>query len=235
MAQPITYAVTLARRHLIEPVANFWSDDELTQLAIQGIKDLWRDIVDLKQEHFLTKNVLNVSYQPQTTVLTGVPLDVHKVYMIEPLDLSVNGSNHGLLFKPVPYNHTDFQLARSRDAIDPTNDTIYYALSGQGSPVGATTIDVAPKVTSQVKLNFVYVPTLSGLQTTDNIPIPGEADNAITAWIVAYARAKEREDRSPDPLWITIYATEKAHLLQSLGLRQYQEPTYAEALFAEYW
>jgi hypothetical protein len=235
MAQPITYAVTLARRHLIEATANFWSDDELAQLAIQGIKDLWRDIVDLKQEHFLTKNVSSVSYQPSTTVLTGVPLDVHKVYMIEPLDLSINGSNKGLLFKPLAYNNNQFQLARSRDAIDPTNDTIYYALSGQGSPVNAPVIDVAPKVTSAVKLNFVYVPTLTGIQSTDNNPIPGEADNAIVAWIVAYARAKEREDRSPDPLWVSIYSTEKAHLLQSLGLRQYQEPSYAEAMFVEYW
>jgi hypothetical protein len=235
MAQPITYSVTLARRHLIEPTANFWSDDELAQLAIQGVKDLWRDIVDLKQEHFLTKNVANVSYQPSTTTLTGVPLDVHKVYMIEPLDLSVNGANHGLLFKPLPYNDNQFQLARSRDPIDPTNDTVYYAISGQGSPVGAPVIDVAPRVTSAVKINFVYVPTLAALQSTDNNPIPGESDNAVVAWIVAYARAKEREDRSPDPLWVQIYSTEKAHLLQSLGLRQYQEPSYAEAMFVEYW
>lgn len=235
MASQISYAVLLARRHLIEPTPNFWQDDELTQLAIAGVKDLWRDIVDLKQEHFLTKDTTNVYFPPDSTILAGVPIDVHKIYMIEPRDLSTNGANHGLLFKPLPYNDNIFQLARSRSAIEPQNDTILYALSGQGSPVNAPIVDCAPKVTSSVPLNFVYVPTLASLTESSIIPIPGEADNAVVAWIVAYARAKEREDRSPDPMWIGIYGTEKSHILQSLGLRQYQEPSYVTALFEEYW
>lgn len=235
MATQISALITLARQHLIEPTANFWSDSELTSHAISCVRDLWRDIADLKQEHFLTKNVSNVTLPANSSVLVGVPADVHKIYMIEPLDLTVNGSNHGLLFKPLPYNDNLFQLARSQAAIDPQNDTIFYALSGQGSPVDAPIIDCAPKVTSTVKLNFVYVPTLAGMTKDSPVPIPGEADNAIVAWMVAYARAKEREDRAPDPLWLTVYSTEKAHLLQSLGLRQYQEPEYATAMFAEYW
>ncbi len=55
------------------------------------------------------------------------------------------------------------------------------------------------------------------------------------AWTVAFARAKERDDRSPDPNWLAVYATEKSHLLESLGLRQYQEPTYVEAIYNNYW
>jgi hypothetical protein len=235
MSTQISYAVLLARRHLIEPTPNFWSDDELTQLAVAGIKDLWRDIADLKQEHFLTKDTANVYYPANSSILAGVPTDVHKIYMIEPRDLSENGSSHGLLFKPLPYNDNLFQLARSRSAIDPQSDTIFYALSGQGSPVNAPIVDCAPKVSATVPLNFVYVPTLGPMTETSIIPIPGEADNAVIAWTVAYARAKEREDRSADPMWLGIYATEKAHILQSLGLRQYQEPSYAKAMFEEYW
>lgn len=236
MPVPISYAITLIRQRLIEPVPNFWTDDELVQLAIAGIRDLWRDIADLKQEHFLTKNTTDVHFPANSKVLHGVPDDVHKIYMIEPLDLTVNGSSHGLFFKPLPYNDNLFQLARSQQAIDPQSDTIFYALSGQGSPAAATIIDCAPMVTADVRLNFVYVPTLpSTLSVDDFIPIPGEADNAVVAWTVAYARAKEREDRSPDPMWLTVYAAEKAHILQALGLRQYQEPEYAQAMFAEYW
>ena len=48
-------------------------------------------------------------------------------------------------------------------------------------------------------------------------------------------RAKEREDRSPDPSWLAIYANEKQMLLQSLGLRQYHEPQKVDDIFAEYW
>ena len=136
----------------------------------------------------------------------------------------------------VPINfHTEFQLARSRAPIDPVSDTIFYAITQPGTPVTAPVILVAPKITAAVPLAFSYIPSL-GLLTKDSvIPIPGEADNACLAWTVAYARAKEREDRSPDPSWIAVYATEKEHLLQSLGLREYQEPEYASAMWSEYW
>ncbi len=244
MATPIQSVIQIVRRYLVEPEPNFWSDDELVGIATTGIRDLWRDIVDLKQEHFLVTtfgvslpsgNTSGSSVDGGVQQLLGVPADVHKIYMIEPKDLTENGSNHGLLFKPLPYNDNTFQLARSRAPIDPANDTIYYAIQGQGGPVNAPVIMCAPTVTSAVQLAFTYVPTLGILRSTDRIPIPGEADNAVIAWTVAYARAKEMDNRSPDPSWLAVYATEKAHLLQSLGLRQYQEPSYAEAMFAEYW
>jgi hypothetical protein len=227
-----TTAPTTNTSGLTEP---FWSSDELIAIENNGIKDLWRDIADLKQEHYLTVDTTNVTLDANATSLTGVPADVHKIVMIEPLDLSVNGSNHGLLFKPLPYYNNTFQLARSKDPIDPVNDTIYYDIHGQGSPVSAPTIRIAPKVTSQVKLSFVYVPTLTLKAAGDQVPIPAEADNALIAWTVAFARAKESEDRSPDAAWLSIYAAEKAHLLQSLGLRQYQEPSFCDAMFQEYW
>lgn len=236
MATVIQDLITTVRATpLIETTAKFWSDDELLAICIRGIKDLWRDIADLKQEHYLTTDITNVSLQPNQNQLTGVPQDVHKIYMIEPRDLSENGANHGLLFMPMPYNNNQFQLARSRGAMEPTNDTIYYALAGAGAPVSAPTIVTAPKVTSQVLIAFTYVPVLPNLIISSSIPIPGEADNALAAWITAFARAKEREDRSPDPAWLNIYQTEKLHLLQSLGLRQYQEAEYATATFSEYW
>lgn len=237
MATTISTIETLSRRHLLETTANFWTSAELVDIIIAGVRDLWRDIVDLKGEHYLTVDTTNVSLAASSSTLTGVPADVHKVYLIEPVDLSINGSNRGLIFRPLDYNHKTFQMARSMDAIEPSNATIYYAIHSAGAPVAAPTIRIAPQVTSAVSLRFCYIPTFAttDLESGDSVPIPGEADNALVAWTVAYARAKEREDRAPDAGWLAVYATEKQHLLQSLGLRQYQENTFADAFFEEYW
>lgn len=235
MPVKISAIESLARLRLIETTPRFWTSDELVQIIVAGVRDLWRDIVDLKQEHYLTRNTTDVFFAADSDTLSGIPNDVHKVYMIEGLDLTTTSSNVGLQFKPLDYNHNNFQLARSRGAIDPSNDTIYYSITSQGAPVGAPIIYAAPKVTSRVNINFIYVPTLPVLTADSFVPIPGEADNALVAWTVAFARAKEREDRSPDANWLSVYATEKQHLLQSLGLRQYQEPLYADATFQEYW
>lgn len=235
MSVTIQSIVTLARLRLIENVASFWTDDELTQICIAGVRDLWRDIVDLKQEHYITRNTSDIFLAANSTTLSGVPSDVHKVYMIEPNNLTSNSVNVGLQFRPMEYNSLDFQSARSQDAVDPINTTIWYAIMGQGAPVASPTVYVAPKVTSQVSIAFMYIPTLGPLVANSIVPIPGESDNALVAWTVAFARSKEREDRSPDENWLSVYATEKQHLLQSLGLREYQEPSYVPAMFQSYW
>lgn len=225
----------LARQRLVEPTPRYWTSQELTDIIIAGIRDLWRDIVDLKQEHFLTVNQNDVYFPPNSDRLAGVPDDVHKVYLIEAKHMEENSANVGLQFMPLDYNHRNFQLARSRPAIMPQNDTFYYSITAQGAPVGAPVIFCAPKTTQTLQIRFCYVPDLQPMTSGDFIPIPGEANNALVAWTVAYARAKETDDRSPDQNWLSIYATEKMHLLESLGLRQYQEPLMADALFQEYW
>lgn len=235
MATLFSALLPVVRSRLIEPVAKFWTDDEITQIMILGARDLWRDVVDLKQEHFLTIDATNVTFPANSTQLAGVPADVHKIYIIEPRDLTINGSNSGLSFKPLEYNNLTFQAARAMSPIDPSSSVLYYAIHQAGAPVGSPIIKVSPQVTSTVLVAMTYVPALGALTVASPNPVPGESDAAIIAWTVAFARAKEREDRSPDPAWIQDYATQKAHLLQSLGLRQYQEPSYAEAIFSEYW
>ena len=229
-----TTAATANTSGLTSP---FWSSAELLAIAGKACLDLWRDVVDLKAEHYLTVDTTNVTMAASTATLTGVPSDVHKIYLIEPINNGTNGVNRGLIFEPLDYNDVKFRDARAHDAVDPSNAVIYYAITGQGAPVGAPTIHVAPQINSAVSLRFCYIPVLAAtdLESGDNIPIPGEADNAVIAWTVAYARAKEREDRAPDSGWMAIYATEKAHLLQSLGQRQYQENQTVNAMFEAYW
>lgn len=226
---------TLVRQRLIEPSPSFWTSTEIIDIEAAGCRDLWRATVDLKQEHYLKVNTTDVSLPASSNQLIGVPTDVHKVYMLEVRDPSSDSTNVSLQFFPLDYNHITFRAARSADAVESANNTIYYAITGQGAPVNAPVIYCAPQVTSAVPLTFMYVPTLGVLTSNSVVPIPGEADNALIAWTVAFARAKEREDRSPDANWLSIYSTEKNALLQSLGLRQYQEPSYVDAVFEDLW
>ena len=228
--------IPVVRDRLIEPQPNFWGDDELIKIMAAGIRDLWRDVVDLKQEHYLTVDNTNVTLPSASSTLSGVPTDVHKIYLLEPRDLSTSSVNYGLSFTPLEYNDTTFMRARACDPVDPCNAQIYYAIQGQGAPVNAPTIRVAPQVNSTVNISFCYVPTLGTITAETIIPIPGEADNALIAWTAAFACGKEASGgRGPDQGWLQVYSTEKQHLLQSLGLREYQEPTYVTANFQEYW
>ncbi len=239
MATLLSSLETQARFHLNESSASFWSSAELVNHLNSGIRDLWRPIVDLKAEHFLTVDDTNVTLAANTASLSGLPEDIHKVYLIAPRDVTSSGSNANLWFDPIDFNDKTFQSAQTQPNVDPSNTFIYYAITGQGAPTDSDdsnmTIYVAPKVTAAVNIRFVYVPTLALRSTSEYNPIPGESDNALIAWTVAFARAKEREDRMPDPGWLQVYKTEKAALLQSLGLRQLQEPTFVDGLFSELW
>lgn len=235
MATLVSTIETKARLRLNEPTARFWSSNEIVGIINAGIYDLWRDVVQLKQEHFLTIDTTNVSLSADSSTLTGVPSDVHKIYLITPRDVSWDSANKGLKFEPADYNSDKFQGALQRDAIEASNDCVYYAVIGAGGPVGAATVYVAPQVSSDVDISFCYIPTLGTYTSASTIPVPGECDNALVAWTVAYARAKEREDLAPDPSWLALYYKEKDHVLQSLGVRNVQEPTYVDALFEAEW
>lgn len=238
MATQISAIEEQVRERLEETSPRHWSSPELTKIIVNGIRDLWRSIVDLKGEHYLVVNTTDVTLQSGATTLQGVPNNVHKVYLIEPVTTVVDGSSSGrqLIFVPTDYNHKYFIGARTMNSVDAGGaSTIYYAITGLGGPAQAPVIYVAPTINAAVTLRFSYVPTLGPLDSSSIVPIPGEADNALIAWAVAYARAKEREERSPDPDWLQIYGNEKENLLNSLGLRQYQEAQVADAFFEEYW
>lgn len=236
MSTLVSALEVIARRQLNELSDSFWSSDELVAILNLGAHDLWRGINDLRLAHFTTLDTTNVSLAASSTTLTGVPADCVRVHMLEPRDLSSTSGSRSLIFKPKPYNDVVFQSARSSDAIDPTSGgTIFWDQYGAGGPVGAPTIVVAPTVSAAVNLALTYVPVLGDLTAASSNPIPGESDNALVAWTVAYARAKEREDRAPDPGWMSIYATEKQNILVSLAPRQDQEPMVADAFFEGYW
>ena len=214
----------------------FWTDQELLDLLILGAKDLWRAIVDLHQGHFTTNDATNVSLAASTSTLTGVPADCFRVLMIEPRDLTSSNASRFVYFKPKQYHASAFQSARSVSATDPSSTyIIYYDILNAGSPVAAPSIIIAPTITSALNLRLVYVHTLATLTESSDNPIPGESDNALISWCVAWARAKEREDHSPDPAWFATYSTDKQSLLTALTPRQEQEEETVESLFGEDW
>jgi hypothetical protein len=233
VATTLQTIVDISRRHLIEATAKFWSDVELVALTNRGIRDLWRAINDNYQDYFLTIDATNVSQAASALSLTGVPTDVAIIRGLEPRVLSSYPTLH---YRPKNYNHADFMSARARSDTDPAyGGTIWWHAVGAGAPVAAPTIYVAPSLTAAVPLRLTYVPVLTEKVIGDANPIPGESDNALIAWTVAYARAKEREDRSPDPSWMAVYGTEKQNILISLSPRQTDEEDVAEALFEQWW
>lgn len=239
MATALSSLETQARRHLQEVSASFWSSAELVDLMNKGFKDLWKAIIDLHQEHFLTIDVTNLAISASTETLTGVPTDCFRVHLIEPKITSTQGAYRNLIFVPRDYNSPDFTAARSLGDVDGSQDnTIFYTLISAGPPTGAPSIVIAPTLSAAVaagNLRLAYVPILAEKVAANDNPIPGESDLAIIAWTVAYALAKDREDRTPDPNWLAIYGTEKQNTLVSMTPRQSQEPDLVEPLFGGLW
>lgn len=213
--------------------APFWTEQELLDILILGCKDLWRAIIDLHQGHFTSIDETNVSAVASATTLTGVPTDCFRILMIEPRDLTQFSSTRYVYFKPKQYHSLAFQSARSQSGSISTDQTtaVFYDILNAGSPVVAPSIVIAPVLTTALTLRLVYVHVLPTLAESSDNPIPGESDNALISWGVAWARAKEREDRMPDPAWLATYSTDKQSLLVALTPRQEQEEEIVEGLF----
>ncbi len=223
--------ITRARKTLLEETASFWTDAELLDHAINGAKDLWKAIIDVYQDHFLEINATSVSVVASQSTLSGVPTDCFRIKSIEP---RVPATYPNLFFFPKDWGHPEFKAARTMAAQDPQGTVFLYDLVGPGPPIAAPLVWIGPQSTTDVNLTIGYIKAVSDSLTTASAnPIPGETDHAIEAYIIAHARAKEREDRSPDPEWLAIYGTEKANLLVAVTPRQEDEPDVVEDLFGE--
>jgi len=231
MATAMSSILTQARSHLNEDTSSFWTDTELLLIANNGIKDLWRRLNDLFKHYFITIDITNVTLAASSSSLAGVPTDVFRIVTVEPRVVGSSNPNPGLIFVPAGYNDPRFVNARAQGPVEPKNVVIFYEVMNPGAPVGAPMIRIAPQVSSAVNLALVYNQVLAAVVAASNNPIPGESDNALIAWTVAYARARERDDRAPDPEWLAVYATDKAALCRELTPRQIQEPEVVQGMF----
>lgn len=241
MPTKISDIIVQVRSQLIEDTARFWSDNELIRIIRLGALDLWGAILDLHQDHYF-KVVKSVVLKANEEELSGVPIDCFRVQLIEPADTTDSATGRQFLFVPRKYKDADFAVARTLAAQDPSmtsNRTIYYQLVGVGSPIEAPKILTAPKLSSDLPIRLAYNPTIWPYSDEMQFnPVPGETDNALKAWALAYARAKETEDRQPDAGWLSIYGTEKKNVLVRLTPREEQEPEVVEDFmqgFGSFW
>lgn len=229
MSTSITTIRTAVRNQLVEVTARFWTDAELNEITRKGAADLWTAILDLHGDHYFA--ITPQAYlRSGDTQISGLPTNLFRVQTIEPFNLTDTG--YDVLFRPKPWKHPEFQAARALSSQDVSQgQIIYYALTGVGAPINAPTILTAPKINADLQLNIAYNPTLVWDANGDN-PVPGESDQALVNWTVAYARAKDNEQRLPDPGWLTLYEREKQKILVSLTPRQEQEPEVVEDFFS---
>ena len=223
---PITQTLKDVRNQLVEPRPRFWSDEELTGIYKLGVQDLWGAILDLHADHYSVVDETHVSLPANKSQLAGVPDDCFRLLLIEPRDTTSTGDGYAVTFTPRKFNHPDFSAARTQSASDVSSvGEVYYHVTGVGSPIAAPVVLTAPKLSANLLLRIQYCQMID---VTDSNPIPGGSDNALKAWTIAYARAKETEDRTPDAGWLQVYATEKQLILTRLTPRQEQEPEVVE-------
>ena len=233
MATTFTALIGRVRTNLIEATASFWTDAMILSELNDGMWDLQKAINALYQDYYFTSDVTNVSIAANGTTVTGVPSDVMVVRGLEPR-VPTNFPYLEFVFKP--YNSPAFMQARGLTAQDPTQlSQMLVAITGAAGPVAAATIHVAPAPTTAIPLRLTYIPNIATKVGADNNPIPGQSDKALVCYATAYARSRIREDQSPDPDWLALYATEKQNLLTALAPRQEQDDQVAEALFQDYW
>jgi hypothetical protein len=242
VATTVQAIITKARIQLIELTARYWTDQELLDHYNDGVKDLWKGIIDLYKDHFIVQDITNMQLPASTlggtaVAITGVPAALFRILIIRPRTLGTNNTNQGLVFEYRDRRHPQFVQAEAAVPISPRQAVVYYALLNAGAPVGAPTILCAPPVNSNVLLQVDYIPvianTVIGAINSDTNPIPGESDKALVEYVIAFARVKDREDRGPDPEHVAIYATEKRNLLTALTPRSDQDPENVESFFQD--
>lgn len=239
MPTTIKSIVTQVRAHLVEPVPRFWSDQELVDIMQKGAVDLWGAILDLHQDHYfrLTSPTNPPVLKANATEISNIPDNCFRIQLIEPLDTQVTTAGHQIMFVPRKYNHPDFIIARTFSPQDPSSTParqIYYQITGLGPPIEAPHVITAPVLSQDLNLRIAYNPSLPILTLDAVNPVPGDTDNALKAWTIAFARAKESEGKQPDAGWLSIYATDKQTTLTRLTPREEQEPEVVEDLFQGY-
>ena len=230
MATLLTDLVTEVRLQLREETPRFWSNAELLGYMRHGINDLWGAILDVHGEHYLTINDTTVRVIANQDTLDGVPANCFRVQYLEPRDTTSNGTAPWLQFLPRKWNSQEMAYARSLSALDTGTRDIYYAVSGEGSPIAAPVIRIAPKLSTNLNMRLAYNPTLVFSADGYN-PVPGESDHALKCWTLAFARGKESSEGLPDAGWLSVYATEKQSILTRIVPRQEQEPEYVMGMF----
>jgi len=231
MATTFTTLLGRVRTNLVSSGSSdtFYTDAMILAELNDGMWDLQKAINALYQDYYFTTTPSAVSIAANGTTISGWPTDVMVVRGLEP---AVPASYPFLEFVFKPYTSPEFMAARRLTAQDPTQlSRMLVAITGAAGPVAAGTVYVAPAPTTALSLRLTYIPTIAPKIAANDNPIPGQSDKALIAYATAYVRSRIRDDQSPDPSWLSLYATEKQNLLVALAPRQEQDDQVAEGLF----
>lgn len=236
MSTQLQTIITMSRDRLNEPAARarFWSDAELLRYMNRGIRRLWRRL-KATNNNFFHQISVSVTQDVNATQLTGVPTNCTQVHGLEPVDLA---TFNALRYEKRDYNHRYFQAARAADnSVDPLNgSTIYYDITQQGAPVAAPVILVSPKLSTQVTLRLTFTPTIGAeLIATDPNPIPGESDDALMHYTVAYAKGRQQSSQLPDAQELAMFKELADEICGSETPRDDSEPEVTESMFEDWW
>lgn len=231
MATPLSTILANVRINLLETTAKLWTDAEIVSHLNSGIKDLWRALNTQYQDFFFATSTA-VTYTASAETLSSVPAGVSTILGLELADPTLYP---GLVFVYKNYNSDEFIAARAGADQDPTTmGRVYFCATGAGAPTGAPTIYIAPQLSAALTLRLSYIPVVGTLTSANDNPIPGESDKALECWATAMARSKIREEQTPDPEWLALYATEKTNILVAVAPRQEVTDQIAESVFGEY-
>jgi hypothetical protein len=224
---------TAVRNSLDEPVAAFWSDDQMVE-AINRAKDrVWMEVKRLKDDYLLssprstdgTMSILGASYAATNFRLVAgtteyyLPFDVAEVKLIEVITSS---------YEWVRFSHRDLNDMRGlRETTENQSPgTVYFDL------VAERTLVIAPPLDTSLDLRLWYVPILADLSADDDqLEMPHPLYMAVEHWAVAHLQVMDRDETSA--VWEQKGATVVAAFMGS-HKRQTLDPEFVTPYMGSY-
>lgn len=166
MAQTLLQVRTSVRAHIDEPTANYWTDAELNGLIDSRQRSLWRKILALKKDYWLTTATLTVSSGTFTYTGgdgSGMPTDIWRVESIRTL----TSGYQGLLWTPADANSDIFLAGLNTDFPVSSPYQILYAMRN----ITTLAISPIPQQAMSALINYIQQPTVMS-SDTDTFLIP---------------------------------------------------------------
>lgn len=186
MAQTLLQVRTSVRAHVDEPTANYWTDVELNGYIVSRQRTLWRKILALKKDYWLTTATLNLTVG--TSLYnggdgSGMPTDI---WRIESIRTTTSGAQN-ILWAPADPNSPDFLVGLNSDFPVFNPYQILYSIRNM------TTLAISPipQQTISALINYIQQPTVMSADT-DTFLIP---DTFVD--YVEYAAAADALSKGP--------------------------------------
>src|SRR5258708_19340313 len=166
MAETLATVRTKVRYHIDEPTANYWADAELNALIDNRQRDLWRKIIALRKDYWLTSFTLNlVVNQFSYTTTDGVPADIWRIASIR----TTTSGYQNLIWIPGNPTSQEFLDGLQTDVTINNPYQIRYALRN----LTTLWITPLPQTAIAARIDYYQKPTVMAADT-DTFLLPDE-------------------------------------------------------------